>query len=65
MQEKICFQIDLVEVVQNPNPKVSWETADGEFIDGMGLELCGPTVETSRPHEFLGKYLIFCFLNEF
>ena len=52
MQEKICFQIDLVEVVQNPNQKVNKEPADGEFTDGMGLELCGPTVETSRPMNF-------------
>ena len=55
MQEKICFQIDLVEVVQNPSQKVNKESADGEFTDGTvrtGLELRGPTVETSRPMNF-------------
>ena len=55
MQEKICFQIGLVEVVQNPNPKVNMDSVDGEFTDGTvrtGLELRGPTVETSRPMNF-------------
>ena len=58
MQEKTCFQIGLVrEVVQNPNPKVNMdsvngELTDGELTDGIGLELCGQTVETSRTMNF-------------
>ena len=37
MQEKICFQIDLVEAVQNPNQKVNMDSVYGELTDGPVL----------------------------
>ena len=67
MQEKICFLIDLVEVVQNPNQKVSRKSPDGDIATGTRLGAVLRFVDwTNFPvHGFLSKYLIFCSLSEF